>query len=287
MKRSFILGDQWLYYKIYCGKRTADMILVDAIKPLTEALLINKLIDKWFFIRYSDPDPHLRIRFHCNNINKLGAIIENVNKSISNYVENDLIWKIQTDTYNRELERYGKNSIEETESLFFYDSTASIEALSLIQDDELLFLFMLKSIDNLLTSFNYDLKDKIELTKKNLDYFREEFNADKYLSKQLYKKHQKLKPEFESFITVPISENYKVLFNIMEDKNQKIEPIKNYLLELHKTKKLEVSLYNLLSDYIHMMVNKQFRDKKRLFELLCYDFLYRHYNSILANKNKK
>ena len=38
MKRKFILGEEWLYYKIYCGKRTADVILTQVIKPLAENL---------------------------------------------------------------------------------------------------------------------------------------------------------------------------------------------------------------------------------------------------------
>ena len=46
MKRTFILGDEWLYYKLYCGKRTADTVFVDCIKPLTEKLLNDNLIDQ-------------------------------------------------------------------------------------------------------------------------------------------------------------------------------------------------------------------------------------------------
>ena len=89
MKRSFILGDEWLYYKLYCGKRTAELILVDCIKSLTESLLADGLVDQWFFIRYADPNPHIRIRFHCSQISKLGIIIDRIHKAIATYVEND------------------------------------------------------------------------------------------------------------------------------------------------------------------------------------------------------
>jgi len=154
MKRSFILGDEWLYYKLYCGKRTAELILVDCIKPLTESLVVDGLIDQWFFIRYADPKPHIRIRFHCSQISKLGTIIDTIHKSIATYVENDLIWKVQTDTYNREIERYGELTMIGSEDMFFYDSSTSINALNLIEDEELLFLFVLKSIDALLVFLN-------------------------------------------------------------------------------------------------------------------------------------
>jgi len=46
MKRTFIPGDEWLYYKLYCGKKTADYILIDVIKPITEKLLSEGLINQ-------------------------------------------------------------------------------------------------------------------------------------------------------------------------------------------------------------------------------------------------
>ncbi|WP_392348660.1 lantibiotic dehydratase C-terminal domain-containing protein [uncultured Polaribacter sp.] len=51
-QRTFVIGDKWLYYKIYCGVKTADMLLLEVIKPLTEQLIEEKIIDKWFFIGY-------------------------------------------------------------------------------------------------------------------------------------------------------------------------------------------------------------------------------------------
>ena len=284
MKRSFILGDEWLYYKLYCGKRTADHILVDVIKPLTESLVADGFVDQWFFIRYTDPKPHIRIRFHCNQISKLGIIIDTIHKSIATYVENDLIWKVQTDTYNREVERYGKHTMIGSEDLFFYDSITSINAISLVEDEELLFLFILKSIDALLSVFEYDLNAKVRFSKVNLTFFRKEFKADKNLSKQLNIKYQKLRPKVEWFMALKESSDYDALLKLITTKNRKIETIKTPILDLYKNNKLEVSLVHLLSSYIHMMVNRQFRDKQRLFELVCYDCLFRYYNSQFAKQ---
>ena len=284
MKRSFILGDEWLYYKLYCGKRTADHILVDVIKPLTESLVADGFVDQWFFIRYKDPKPHIRIRFHCNQISKLGIIIDTIHKSIATYVENDLIWKVETDTYNREIERYGKHTMIGSEDLFFYDSITSINAISLVEDEELLFLFILKSIDALLSVFEYDLNAKVRFSKVNLTFFRKEFKADKNLSKQLNIKYQKLRPKVEWFMALKESSDYDALLKLITTKNRKIETIKTPILDLYKNNKLEVSLVHLLSSYIHMMVNRQFRDKQRLFEFVCYDCLFRYYNSLFVKQ---
>ena len=283
MKRSFTLGDEWLYYKLYCGKRTAELILVDCIKPLTESLLADGLVDQWFFIRYADPNPHIRIRFHCSQISKLGIIIDRIHKAIATYVENDLIWKVQTDTYNREIERYGENSIEETEYVFYRDSEICLSALQLIEEDTLLFIFAIRSIDTILEVFDFSISDKINFTKNNLEAFKIEFNADKKLSKQLYKKHNGLKKELIEFLEMQSHPEYQPLIDLLNIKKSQLELIKKMILN----KKLQhtVNLEDLLSSYIHMTVNRFFRDQQRLHELVCYDNLYRFYNFKLAKNS--
>ncbi len=285
MKSTFILGEEWLYFKFYCGKRTADIILIEAIKPLTEKLIQNKLIDKWFFIRYSDPKHHLRIRFNCPDILKIGIIIHEIKETISYFVEQELIWKVQVDTYQRELERYGKNTIDQTEQFFYYDSITCINALNLIEDDTIVFLFTLKSIDDLLNVFDLNMKQKLEFTKPNLSGFKKEFNSNKLLSKQLSKKYELLKKEGDDFLTMKEHEDYDSLIVFLKEKRDRLLIIKEVILKLNSNHKLEVSINNLLSSYIHMMVNRMFRDKQRLHELVCYDFLFRYYNGILARKD--
>jgi hypothetical protein len=91
-QRTFVIGDKWLYYKIYCGVKTADMLLLEVIKSLTEQLIEEKIIDRWFFIRYSDPEPHVRFRVQFIDIKNIGASTINLNKelkaSYSNYSNN-------------------------------------------------------------------------------------------------------------------------------------------------------------------------------------------------------
>ncbi len=78
--REFNFGSEWLYYKIYCGVEFADTLLSNHIGTVLQKNQQLGVLDKWFFIRYSDPDFHLRLRasfqgtflFRCffNRINK-------------------------------------------------------------------------------------------------------------------------------------------------------------------------------------------------------------------------
>jgi len=137
IQRSFIIGDEWNYFKIYTGFKTADAILTGCIYPLSNTLKSNGIIDKWFFIRYSDPKFHLRIRFHVNNPNHAAAVMLNFNQIIKKQVNSGLVWKVQADTYNRELERYGATAIELSETLFWHDIKAVILDVKVIQINQI------------------------------------------------------------------------------------------------------------------------------------------------------
>ncbi|MFY7672156.1 thiopeptide-type bacteriocin biosynthesis protein [Tenacibaculum sp. MEBiC06402] len=272
VQRKFLFGDQWLYYKIYCGKKTSDTILTELIQPLSNKLLQENLIEKWFFIRYQDPQNHLRVRFLSTNNNHNGKIIQSVNMQLKEYFENGFIWNVQSDVYNRELERYGYSTISLAEDFFFLDSQLCLQALSSIQNDETQFLFSLKYIDTILDSFEFTLERKLQFAKELLESFKQEFNADKQLNKQLNIKYQNLRPAILSFFNLN-NESFKSYYDLIDING--VQNIANSILK--KLPKENILLEDLLSSYIHMTVNRLFRDKQRLHELVCYSCLQKYY----------
>ena len=151
-QRNFSVGSEWLYYKLYTGHKTADLILTEIIKPMTEEFIGQEIIDKWFFIRYADPKHHLRVRFRSLDSQNIGRVHTSLPAPLAHFMKQDLIWKTQLDTYQRELERYGQHTMELSESLFYHDSDAIVQFLDLIEGDEgeqLRWLYGLRSIDHL------------------------------------------------------------------------------------------------------------------------------------------
>ncbi|WP_292009068.1 thiopeptide-type bacteriocin biosynthesis protein, partial [Chryseobacterium sp.] len=163
MKRKFIPGSEWLYLKIYTGVKTADLILEEAVQPLVEYLQENNYISKWFFIRYNDPKPHLRVRFRLNNINDYDKILNKINESLKEYIESDEISNIVIDTYNREIERYGENTIEEAETLFCINSEFTLQCVH--YDDEEKIIVSLFYIDEVLSKLNLSTEEKLNWIK--------------------------------------------------------------------------------------------------------------------------
>lgn len=294
-KRNFFIGGNWLYFKIYCGYKTADKILIQTIKPFCDKLEGNKYIDKWFFIRYNDPNNHLRIRFYSNNPFNLSKAIFDISQELDLLLERKLIYNIQLDTYSREIERYGKNTIELSESIFYIDSFTTIKFLGLIDDciekEDLRWLFGLKSVDVFLSCFEYTLLDKFKLLENLANmYINEHSSIDtkKELKVKLDYKYRANRDKINLYLQKSDSSiNYlNEMLIILNDKTCRLKPLVNIIYECKQKNKLEIPLDNLVSSYIHMMLNRIFMTEQRANEMVIYYFLSLYYKSEIAKSRK-
>jgi len=283
LQRTFTPGDQWLYFKIYSGFKTADQLITEVIAPLANRLLTDQIISKWFFIRYSDPELHLRLRFLLTDTNKTGLPIEMLNQALQEYVRNDLIWKIQIDTYQREIERYGAATMELSESLFFFDSQYCAEILRATQGEEvetLRWRSALASVDYLLNDFSFNPEQKITFITMVKDNFVREFGLESSRP-QLSDKYRAHRKAVEELLEGE-SEKYRNIHNILKLRSAQQIPIAGQIMQ--QTEKGD-KLNTLLSSYTHMMMNRWFRSKQRMHEAVVYDFLLKYYKSKAVKEN--
>lgn len=281
-QREFTLGSEWLYFKLYCGVRSADKILTEAIAPLTEELQQFGLVDKWFFIRYNDPEFHLRVRFHLKDIRHIGDVILIVHSYLHPFETDGYIWRLQTETYTRELERYGRLATSLAESLFHSDSEACLQMLAYTPEEErgtLRWMWALPAIDHLLDCFGIADKDKLGLLQQLRDAFASEFRLDKPLKTQLNDKYRVYKSDIAMLMQAgePLAEQWRPLVSILKERSAAMQPIASRISALISEGTLEVPLAGLLGSYIHMMVNRIVTSDSRLHELVIYDFLCRSY----------
>lgn len=290
IQREFAIGSEWLYFKLYCGIKGADEVLVSTIKPLATTLLQHNLIDHWFFIRYADPDLHLRVRFHLKPEN-IGQVLQLFHQYTAPLSQAGLIWKIQADTYKREVERYGISTMVAAEHHFFLESDLLIDIIQLMEehgDEQLRSLYAFKLVDHLLTSFQLNIEQKRDAMKLLADGFGAEFGKDSVMKKQLSQKFRNLRPEINRLIegTTETSEIDNIINNWLSQVNQKSATIHAYILKevQHPTR-----LYQLLGSYIHMLLNRYFRSNQRAQETVVYDLLWTYYKSKYAQEkfNKK
>lgn len=281
VKRSFILGEEWLYYKIYCGHYSADLVLAESILPIVNGLVQKGLIVQWFFIRYNDPNNHLRLRFQIENLDNIQVIIKLMQTHFSELIKKDLVSDIVTATYKREIERYGESTIELVEKLFYYHSEKTVNLITNTtpQEDEIARVFAsLQMINDLLECFNIPLNNRISFVKT----MQEDYKSEQHIEKENNKKLDFLYRTYRNEIILYLQEKQEPaylegLIDLVKITQKEIEVIKEII-----SMKSSTGLEDFISSLIHMNINRIFRSKQRHYEMLCYDFMNRYYKNIAA-----
>jgi thiopeptide-type bacteriocin biosynthesis protein len=286
VKRTFILGEEWLYYKIYCGSYSADTVLIESILPIVAELQQRELIDQWFFIRYHDPKNHLRLRFHLANVDTLQEIIKLTQPYFRTLVEKDIVYDISTATYKREIERYGKEVMLKAEELFHYHSEKTLLLIDNTTpvDDEIARIFAsLQMIDDLLKGFEVSLTHRQEFVHRMQFQFKEEHTIGKDNVKKLDQLYRNYRMEISLFLAEKQEPLYlEGLLEIIKTREEETKIIKTVLSKIKDNS--SITSLELIASLIHMNINRTFRSKQRQYEMLCYDFMNRYYKTILARK---
>ncbi|MWB95926.1 hypothetical protein GON26_16285 [Flavobacterium sp. GA093] len=290
---SFSIGEKWLYYKFYCGERAGEEVLNRAINPIVQELESNDLIDKWFFIRYHDAQGHhIRFRVLLKNSDSFTECIQIVKTHIEPLEKMKIIWKTQTDNYLRELQRYGYEAIEETETLFHNDSECTLQFIDMIEGDsgeKIRWLFALLSMDHFLDDFNISLEGRIKLFNVAKTSFGKEFNRSGKLNKQINEMFVSHEAEIEAFLDRNnIEEMYEPLTDILNQRSVKNAGAVAEIKRISSEDRLPTPLYNIMISYVHMICNRIFITKQRAHEMVVYDYLYKYYSKQLhTNKPLK
>jgi len=255
-KESIILpGGDWLYFEIYCHPYRADSMLRNTIKPFLKKNGTSIL--KWFFVRYQDPKPHVRLRLQLRN-EALGYPIMNKLKSI---LEVDcikgLISDVQVKTYFRETERYGTGRMPLVEQLFCYDSQYALRLISKKSDTNKLYSSALLFMQELINICVPGINDQIALARIIADSFSHEFDVKQDGFKKLNQSYQE----------------FKSRFNISETTGQLSTKYKKVFIKVMDSCESEDQRDKLLADLLHMHINRLFNSDQRTHELILYHYL--------------
>ena len=268
VKRTFVPGDEWLFFKVYCGVNTSDELLVKKILPLAHRLMRKKMIVRWFFIRYSDPDYHLRVRLLMKSTDDIGYVVAKTRESLSTHLKTNEVNKVVVDTYQREIERYGAKHIELSEQIFHAGSECVAAILKHLKEDSALrwkAAFLI--VDALLTKLGLRLEQKKELVERMSDSFLREFNFNSHNSNCLNDAYNGTdKDDMDSFMGKHVNTYANDVTGIIGD---------------IPTDKLN------LSSYIHMEMNRLFANNNRLNEMMVYNYLTRYYKSEIAKAKSR
>ncbi len=289
--RRFPPGSEWLYVKLYTGPALTDEVLRDVVRPATDSVLRSGAADRWFFIRYGDPDWHLRLRYHGQPDRLLGEVFPALQSAAAPFLEDGRIWRMQIDTYEREVERYGGPAgMELAEQLFQADSEAVLALAGRLAEDaqgDLRWRLTLRGMDFLLDDLGLDLEARRTVLQRLRDGFAREFKTGKHLKHQLGDKHRKERKRLESLFNG--GGNEEALAHGLDVLLRRSERLSSVTAEL-RTKAasgtLTLPLAELATSFLHMHANRLLRAGQRAQEMVLYDLLYRVYESQAARQKK-
>lgn len=125
------LGSGWSYVKLYCREESQQHLLFQ-LKGFVEFILQSGMVVCWFFVRYRDPQPHIRLRFRSSNGKQALQLLPPLLEWLQHLLKMKWISHYVFDAYERETARYGgKDGIELAETLFTIDSKLVLDMLSL------------------------------------------------------------------------------------------------------------------------------------------------------------
>lgn len=270
-QRYFIPNTEWIYYKIYINKSFYIKFLLMLKKKLA-SLFSKNIIHCFFYLTFSDPDFHIRLRLNINtdNYNFINNEISILIKKL--YQENYII-DVSLNTYIREIERYGAENIKTIEEIFCVDSIISLDFID--HSNKTQTNTWIYSLKLSLTYINFvftEIEDKIFFIKNMKEKLSSILTHSKHNTQWINEEYQKYFSEIKSCI------NDNSIINHQNKK--KLELLINKLDTTHYT------LPYYIENIIHMHVTRITCSENRLYELLIYSTLYKIINYDFHHLNR-
>ncbi len=270
------LGSDWIYAKLYSGQAIHDDLLAGPVRDLLDRLSRNGLINRWFFVRYFDPESHLRLRFQGEPTEVFSRLLPVITAWSHSILDYGLVCRIAFDTYDREVERYGgMEGINLAEQIFAIDSNYAVDIVSLRLQKALnlapLDLAIL-TVEKLVANLGLRFEERISLYRMIRQGQEASFrNHMGHLAQTFFdyrKTVQHIIGDRDWLLAQPGGIRLEECINT---RAANLEPIENQLHMLSTQHKLWTSKASFISSCVHMHCNRVFGVNRLLeFELAYY-----------------
>jgi thiopeptide-type bacteriocin biosynthesis protein len=281
-QRVFAPGSEWLFMKLYAGSATLDRVLVEVVAPAADRALASGAADRWFFIRYADPGPHLRVRLHGDPARLWGEVFPDLARAAQPFVDEDRIATVVLDTYDREIDRYGGvEGIDLAEQIFWADSEAVAGIVAGLVGaegaSEARWRIAVAGIDRLLGDLGLDAEGKRVALARAREGSGRRFAVDTRLGRQLGERYRKERAALEPLLDVAndASSPLQPALALLRCRSERMAPFTAELLALERAGRLSRPVAELAGSFIHMFANRLFRGAANEQELVVHDLLAR------------
>jgi thiopeptide-type bacteriocin biosynthesis protein len=281
IRREFGPSSEWLFAKIYCGEAMADRVLREGVAPV-----VRGHAGRWFFVRFQDPEPHLRVRFYGDPELLRGRVLPELERALAPLAEVGAVRKLVLDTYTRELERYGGDrGIELVEDVFWHDSEAVLAIVEQLDGEggpAARWKLALRGIETMLAALGIDPETRARIFSDAKDNLGREISAATPLWTRIGQRFASERAELD-LLFVPDRErdaehDLAPGFELLAKRNAA-------LVELGHDLRLVPGMRDFAWSLVHMHANRLLHASQRSQELVLYDFLRRLHASRKARKS--
>ncbi|MCY1077795.1 lantibiotic dehydratase [Archangium lansingense] len=288
-ERSFAPGSEWTYLKLYSGAHTRDALVSDLITAFSRKAAEASV--RWFFIRYADPQHHLRLRFATKDTRLRAALTDEVHALTRRFFGDYGVYRVEHDTYERETERYGgPDGVELAEALFHHDSVAVASSVQLLRSSEVAerWPYVLWGMHQVLEASGLDLDARVRLlTDMRADYTRR-LRLEAAFEHALGKRFRTYRPRLEKLLAGQVAalQEGPAHEGIWKTYGAASRPLFGELRTRGAAGSLNRPFASLLPSFLHMHANRMLPAAANQYEVVIYDFLLRLYDSARARAKK-
>jgi thiopeptide-type bacteriocin biosynthesis protein len=275
-------GSAWVYAKLYLGAAAGDRVLTEVIGPLSRQLAARGVIDRWFFVRYADPETHLRWRLRASAPRDVTALRKAIEKAGATLFGDGRVRRVAFDTYHREIERYGGvDALDTAEDLFRADSETVIDLLAgpATATPDARWQAALLGAHALAVDLDPALEARLELLRRARKNWGPRAGVDATTRRQLAKKFRQVQAALEALLEGRADPGSPLgaIAALVAERSARMRGGIERLRGLHAEGKVSVAMAALAESLIHMHLNRMFRADQNLHEVVIYDFLVQLY----------
>lgn len=254
-ERSFFPGDSWIYLKLYTAYKQHDEFIAGPLREFVRGLLHHAFIDSWFYLRYCDSAPHLRLRLHTHPSQTSQHLLTEALAWSRQLVEREQISHFCLDTYEREIERYGgPAAIEILEQLFAAESVTASDLVAacynrhITVDPNAIAVF---SLDALFTGWGLGLPERLQWLRRNTQKYEagKAFHAKRQLLCDLV-------APWEHTHDPDLMQQRELLCQLIEQRQSMLPMISARVREIEKAGELWTPVEHIVGSLAHMHINR-------------------------------
>jgi thiopeptide-type bacteriocin biosynthesis protein len=256
-------------------------VLTELAAPLCARALLSGAADSWHFIRYHDPDPHLRVRLHGEPARLMGEVLADLHAAAAPFFADGRLCGIELVGYRREIARYGgADGMQLAERIFQVDSEAVAQLVGSIDPSDdgasARWRLALRGIDGLLGDLGLARAARLAVMRS---VRARHFAVTPPLAVELEARFRGERDLLAALLD-PAGDGGALAdgLAVFARRSARLAPLAVELRAAEAAGRLTRPIVEQAASYIHMFANRLLRSQALAQERVLYDFLHRLYS---------